>query len=139
MESEYRAAGRADVNNRIDQYSSRVFDALQVKIAPGLNEGRIPRECPAGGAGVYGLDHFWQVDYLGSAEIGLAVARLHDYLKLEGWHIDRYETPPAVPSSVVSARNPKDGYVVWAKGIQDQNRVAVQVSSPCVKVAEGGS
>ncbi|MFI1384423.1 hypothetical protein [Embleya sp. NPDC020886] len=132
---EYRAPTRADVDNQVTQYSSRVFDALEVKAMTGMNEGRIPRDCSASEGKIYGVDHFWQVDDLQSTEIGPAVTRLHDYLKAGGWDIGRYETPPTVPSPVLSATNPRDGYVIWVKGIEDQKRVAVQVASPCVTVA----
>ena len=39
-----------------------------------------------------------------------------------------------MPVGAISASNPDDGYVIWAKGIEDLNRIAVQVSSPCLKI-----
>jgi hypothetical protein len=134
---DYPTATREKVAEQIDGYSSRVFDALQVRATTGANEGRFPRTCPGDKSGeAFAMDHLWQVDDVETSEVGHVVLRVRDYLVDQGWRIDRFDAPPAVPSAVVSATNPK-GYVIWVKGITDKNRVAVQVSSPCFRLPQG--
>ncbi|MFF7248679.1 hypothetical protein ACFZBU_32760 [Embleya sp. NPDC008237] len=128
-------AGRETVKAQIDGYSSRVLDAIALPDHRITNDRRVDQAC--GGSEAYGVDHFWQLELEGveAPQLTQAIERLHGYLLAEGWEISTYTLPPATTSAAISATNPRDGYVVWAKGIDGLNRVAVQVSSPCVRLS----
>lgn len=121
---------RQSVEVTIDRYSSRLYDALQLSKYQISSDQKVQRPC--GDGGIYGLNHFWHMDGVSLQQIVPAVARLRAYLLNAGWDVSTSD----LELGVVSANNPKDRYVVWAKGIGDLNRIAVQVSSPCLKVVE---
>jgi hypothetical protein len=130
--SDSSPAGRESVQAKIDGYASRILDAIALRDPHVTNDRKVDQACD--GSAVYGLNHFWQLEGVDPSQLTQAVERLHGYLLAEGWEISTYTLPPAIPSAVISATNPRDGYVVWAKGIDGLNRVAVQVSSPCVRL-----
>ena len=120
------------VEASIRGYSSRVLDGL------GLSRGR-------GEDGQYNISgcevgrkmiHFWQVDGVRRLDLEPSIRRLKDYLQSQRWAIIDFASSPTVVNALLVAKNPADGYWIYVKGVQDLNRIAVQVSSPCFKIAE---
>lgn len=134
--SDLRTEDRNSVVAHLENYSSRAFDAIALRDNVLTQDTKVERPCESSdGATAFGVNHFWQLENVEPVQQAQGVARLHDYLANEGWKISTYN-----PSQmVVNATNPRDGYVVWAKGIEGLNRVAVQVSSPCFKISKGQS
>jgi hypothetical protein len=127
---------RNSIVAHLDNYSSRAFDAIALHGNPVSNDTKIDRPCGLSNEmTVLGVNHFWQLESVDPVQQAHGVARLHDYLESEGWEISTYDAS----RGVVNATNPRDGYVVWAKGIEGLNRVAVQVSSPCFKISKESS
>jgi len=125
---------RQSVVIAVDNYSSRIFDAFQLQNYLISSDQKVQRPC-AGDGLAYGLNHFWHLEGVLPQQMVPAVSRLRTYLLESGWQVSPFEVNPGAAAAFISASNPDDGYVIWAKGIEDLNRIAVQVSSPCLKIA----
>ncbi|MYV96863.1 hypothetical protein [Streptomyces sp. SID3343] len=130
--SEVAAENRETIVMRLENYSSRAFDAIALRGNAISNDSKVDRPCGASGEmPVLGVNHFWQLEDVDPVHQAQGIARLRNYLDNAGWMSSHDSSP-----TVVKATNPHDGYVVWAKAIEDLRRLAVQVSSPCYKTSK---
>jgi hypothetical protein len=133
--------GRDTAEHQLATYSSRFFDAVQLLGRTGQSDAFLPAGVtdPMGNFAddLYAMTHYWQIDDLAPDELQPAVERLHAHLVAAGWALERFDLPPEVPSAVVIAENPADGYRVYAKGFVPMKRVFFRVTTPVLRVPPG--
>ncbi|MET7298097.1 hypothetical protein [Embleya sp. NPDC005575] len=130
-------ASRVEIDRTLREYSSRVFDGLELHGRHGDADEIHSTFCESHsvneGSNLQLVTHFWQIDDLPVAEARAAVDRLRKYLEIQKWQILDYALPPEVGNAIVQAKNSRDSYVIWVKAIEEMNRVIIRVSSPCVR------
>ncbi|MDB1088551.1 hypothetical protein PJ985_13335 [Streptomyces sp. ACA25] len=152
MDSERNLSGKIvpvvhpqQVEEELYIYASRIYDGLATQGRSGGHDRILASPCGGdwNNKSVYSLTLLWMLDEVELSEQHLAVHRLHDYLRSQGWDIDRAELLPrkewSSGWSTLRASNHTDGYSVDVETITHMNRIGLTVSSPCTRLPEGAS